>query len=113
MGRTGARSCDGERMLMAAWERRRVARSGRVLALVYGAVLAVACFAFVVLTGWADGRSGWTRVGDSVPSLLLISLTGVGALGCASMALDRRLPPGTWLLGLVPALGTAVHLLLD
>ncbi|GAA3156508.1 hypothetical protein GCM10010531_04800 [Blastococcus jejuensis] len=98
---------------MAAWERRRLARSGRVLALVYGTVLAIACSAFVVLTGWADGRSGWARLGDSIPALLLISLTGVGAVGCASMALDRRLPAGLWLIGLAPAIGTAVHLLLD
>jgi hypothetical protein len=98
---------------MAAWERRRLARSGRVLALVYGCVLAVACSAFVFLVLAADGPSGRPRLGDSIPALLVISLCGVGAVGCASMALDRRIPPPLWLVGLVPALGTAVVLLLS
>ncbi len=97
---------------MAAWERRHLTRSGRVLALVYGSVLAIACFAFVLLTGWADGASGWARLGDSIPALLVVSLTGIGAVGCASMALDRRMPVRLWLVGLVPAIGTAGYLLL-
>jgi hypothetical protein len=97
---------------MAPWERRHLARSGRVLALIYGCVLAVVCFAFVVLAGWPDGRSGWTRLGNSIPALLIISLCGVGVVGCASMALDRRIPAGTWLIGLVPAVCLAAYLLL-
>ena len=96
---------------MTAWERRRLARSGRVLALVYGSVLVLACSAFALLTLWADGPSGWARIGDSIPALLVISLCGVGAVGCASMAFDRRIPAALWLVGLVPALITAVVLL--
>jgi hypothetical protein len=97
---------------MAAWERRGLTRSGRVLALVYGSVLALVCLASVVLVGWADGRSGWAGVGDSISGLLVIALTGVGAAGCAGMALDRRVPVGLWLVGLVPAIGTVAVLLL-
>ena len=97
---------------MAAWERRRLSRSGRLLALLYGSVLALACSGFVVLALWADGPSGWARLGDSIPALLVILLCGVGAVGCASMALDRRIPAVLWLVGLVPALGTAVVLVL-
>jgi hypothetical protein len=97
---------------VAAWERRRLSRSGRLLALLYGSVLTLACATFVVLAVSADGASGWARIGDSIPALLVISLCGVGGVGCASMALDRRIPVGLWLVGLVPALGTAVALLL-
>lgn len=98
---------------MAAWERRRLAWSGRVLALIYGGVLAIACATFVILTGWRSGHPGWGRLADSLPALLVISLCGIGAVGCASMALDRRMPAGLWLVGLAPAAGTAVHLLLS
>lgn len=97
---------------MSAWERRRLTRSGRVLALVYGSVLAIACLGFAVLAGWADGHSGRARLASSVPALLVISLCGIGAVGCASMALDRRMPAGLWLIGLVPAASTAGYLLL-
>ena len=82
-----------------------------MLALVYGCVLGVACSAFVFLVLLAEGPSGPARLGDSIPALLVISLCGVGAVGCASMALDRRIPAPLWLVGLVPALGTAVGLL--
>lgn len=97
---------------MGTWERRHLSRSGRVLAVLYGSALALACLAFAVLAGWAGGRSGWGRVASSVPALLVISLCGLGAAGCASMALDRRVPAAWLLLGLVPALGTAAVLLL-
>lgn len=96
---------------MAAWERRRLARSGRVLALVYGGVLALACAAFALLTVAADEPAGGAGIGDSIPALLVISVCGVGAVGCASMGFDRRIPPALWLVGLVPALITAVVLL--
>lgn len=96
---------------MTSWERRRLTRSGRILALVYGCVLALACFAFVILAGSVD-RSGWTALGGAIPALLVISLSGVGAVGCASMALDRRIPASLWLLGLLPAVGAAVWIVL-
>jgi hypothetical protein len=96
---------------MAAWERRHLARGGRVLAGVYGCVLGLACSAFVILAGWVD-RTGWAALGNAIPALIVISLSGVGAVGCGSMAMDRRLPAPMWLLGLLPALGTAVWIVL-
>ncbi|UOY00922.1 hypothetical protein [Blastococcus sp. PRF04-17] len=92
---------------MAPWERRHLALSGRVLAPVYGCVLAAFCAGFVVLSAWGAG-AGWSGLRGSVPGLIVTSLTGMGAVACAGMALDRRMPVGWCLLGLAPAVAAAV-----
>ena len=96
---------------MGRWERRHLSTSGRVLALIYGLALVVACVAFVVLIGWTTESTRWTTLRGSLPGLSIAAIAGVGAVGCLSMAADRRIPAGLWLIGLLPAVVRAVWIL--
>ena len=96
---------------MRRWDRRHLATSGRVLALVYAGALVVACAALVALSGWSAETTGWAALRGALRGLILAGLAGVGAVGCLSMAFDRRIPAGVWLIGLVPAVVRAVWIL--
>jgi hypothetical protein len=97
---------------MRRWERRHLARSGRVLALVYAVALVLACAALIALSGWSSSEStGWAALRGALRGLILAGVTGVGAVGCLSMAFDRRIPAGVWLIGLLPAVVRAVWIL--
>ena len=93
---------------MDGWERRHLTPSGRALALIYALALAGACVTFVVLAGWTTGSTRWTSLRESLPGLGIAAIAGIGAVGCLSMAADRRIPAGLWLLGLLPAVGRAL-----
>ena len=93
---------------MGSWERRHLAASGRVLALIYALALVVACAAFVIVSGWTTESTRWATLRGSLPGLGIAAIAGIGAVGCLSMAADRRLPAGLWLLGLLPAVGREI-----
>jgi hypothetical protein len=97
---------------MPRWERRHLARSGRVLALIYAAALVVTCSALIVVSGWSTQPSGWAALRGSLRGLILAGLAGIGAVGCLSMGFDRRIPAGGWLVGCLPAVVRAVWILI-
>jgi hypothetical protein len=91
-----------------SWERRHLTPSGRALALIYALALVAACGTFVVLAGWTTESTRWTSLRESLPGLGIAAIAGIGAVGCLSMAADRRIPARLLLVGLLPAVGRAL-----